>query len=339
MRKWTTAAVLAGALAWAPAAFAASSPAVSPGAVTAIGQTGVTLHATVTPNGAATTYQFNYGSSNTLGKFSPAAPASAGAGTTAVSESTKLTGLSPDTTYYYAVQATNSYGSTSSPVETFKTTGNPAPTITIEPATGVGRYVVTMVDTISPNNQATSYHFEYGLTDTYGFQTYSKTLPAGTTPVFVTQQMAGIAPGTVFHYRLVASHGSTSTTYGPDQTFETYPWPRPRVASGLTVSLRHASKAPFFFTVGGKYSRPTLMPPTVGCSGTVKISYRSGSRELTSQQVTVAPDCSYSASIRIGSLPSSILRANHTARITVRVRFGGAPYQAPATALKTVTVG
>lgn len=339
MRKWTIGAVLAGVLACAPAALAASSPTVSAGAATSIGETGATLHGAVNPNGAATTYQFAWGTTNALGHFAPATPASAGSGGAAVSESTKLTGLSPDATYYYALVATNANGTASSPVETLKTTGNPAPTITPEPATGLGRYVVTMVDTISPNNQATNYHFEYGLTAAYGFQTYTKTLPAGSAPVSVSQQMAGIAPGTVFHYRLVAWHGSTSTTYGPDQTFETYPWPRPRVSSGLTVSPRRASKGPFVFTVQGKYSRPTLMPVALGCSGTVKVSYLYGRRELASQQTAVAADCSYSATTRIGSLPTDILMGHHPARITVRVRFGGALYQAPATALRYVRVG
>ena len=39
--------------------------------------------------------------------------------------------------------------------------------------------------------------------------------------------LPGIEPGTVFHYRLIASHGPTATTTGADVTFATLPWPRP----------------------------------------------------------------------------------------------------------------
>lgn len=339
MRKWTLGTVLAVALVCAPAASAASSPTVKPQAATSITQTGATLHATVDPNGLATTYRFAWGPTSALGNYSPAVAASAGAGTAAVSESTKLTGLAPSTTYYYALVATNSSGTSTTPVETLKTTGNPAPTITIGPATNLGRYVATMVGTISPNNQATTYYFEYGLTAGYGFQSMPKTLPAGTSPVLVSQLIVGIAPGTVFHYRLVATHGSVSASYGPDQTFETYPWPRPRTTAIFHVTPRHPAYAPVSLALNGTVSRPTLMPSTVTCSGKVTVGLYAGRRELSSQKISVDSSCRYSASPRIGNLPSSILKPHHTARITVRISFGGTLYQAPATSSKVVTVG
>jgi hypothetical protein len=338
MRKWTAAAVLACALVCAPLALAASSPTVAPGATTGIGQTAATLKGTVNPNGAATTYQFSWGVTNALGNLTPAAATSVGAGTTAVSETARLTGLSPATTYYFALVATNSYGTTSTPVETFKTTGNPAPVATSGPAVGLGRYQGTMVGAITPNNQTTSYYFQYGLTDAYGFQTSAKSVAAGTVPVGVGQLLAGLAPGTVFHYRLVAYHGSTSVSYGADETFLTYPWPRPHTTTTLSVSPSHDSKAPFVFALSGTISRPTVMPATRGCSGTVRVGYYAGTRRLASSDVTVTSLCRFSATTKIGSLPRSILKPHGTARITVRVAFGGALYQAPSTARTVVKV-
>ena len=180
-------------------------------------------------------------------------------------------GSGPGTTYYYALVATNSSGTSSTPVETLKTTGNPAPTITTEPATGIGRYVPRWSTRSTPNNQATTYYFEYGLTDGYGFQTMPKTLPTGTTPVFVTQVIPGIAPGTVFHYRLVATHGSVSASYGPDQTFETYPWPRPRTTAIFHVTPRHPAHAPVSLVSRARSAARALMPSTVTCSGKVTL--------------------------------------------------------------------
>jgi hypothetical protein len=339
MRKLTIGAVLAFALVCVPLALAASSPTVKPSAVTSIGDTSATLHGTVNPNGAATTYQFSWGTTNALGSLTPAAPATVGSGTAAVAESAKLTGLSPDTTYYYELLANNGDGSGSTPLETFKTTGNPAPTVTPEPAIGLGRYEATMEGYINPNNQATNYYFQYGLTTAYGFQTAGKPLPAGLAPVAVSQLIPGLAPGMVFHYRLVANHGSTSVTYGADETFETYPWPRPHVTTTLDVTPRHAARAPFVFDVKGTISRPTLMPAARVCSGGVKVSYYAGSRLLASTTVVVGSTCGYGATTKIGNLPRSILKPHHTARITVRVAFRGALYQAPSTAQKVVTVG
>jgi hypothetical protein len=339
MRKWTFAAVVVCALVCAPLALAASSPTVTPSSVTAIGQTGATLRGTVNPNGSATTYQFSWGTTNALGNLSPAAATSVGAGTAAVAETAKLTGLSPATTYYYALVATNSFGTTSTPVETFKTTGNPAPVATSEPVIGVGRYTGTLVGSVSPNNQATTYYFQYGPTDAYGLQTAAKVVPIGTVPVAVSQIIPGLAPGTVFHYRLVAYHGSTSISYGADETFLTYPWPRPQTKTTLSVKPSHDSKAPFVFAVSGTVSRPTLMPADRGCSGTVTVRYYAGSRRLASTDVQVASTCRYSATTKIGSLPRSILKPHRTAHITVRVAFRGALYQAPSRAHEVVTVG
>jgi hypothetical protein len=339
MRKLTIGAVLAFALVCVPLALAASSPTVTASAVTSIGTTSATLHGSVNPNGAATTYQFSWGTTNALGTLTPATATVVGSGTAAVAETAKLTGLSPDTTYYYELVANNADGNGSTPVETFKTTGNPAPAVTPEGALGLGRYEATMEGYINPNNQATNYYFEYGLTTDYGFQTEGKPLPAGVVPVAVSQLIPGLAPGVVFHYRLVANHGSTSVTYGADETFETYPWPRPHTTSTLTVTPSHAAKAPFVFDLKGTISRPTLMPAARICSGTAKVSYYAGSRLLTSSTVTVGATCGYGATTKIGSLPRSILKPHHTARITVRVAFHGALYQAPSTVQKVVTVG
>ena len=68
-------------------------------------------------NGLATTYQFEYGPTAALGSKSPATPASAGSGTVALAESARLVGLSPDTTYYFELVASNSAGSSNTPAE------------------------------------------------------------------------------------------------------------------------------------------------------------------------------------------------------------------------------
>lgn len=332
MRKLIPAAVVAATLVAAPSAYAAASPTVKPRAVTAIGQTAATLHGTVNPNGLATSYQFEYGPTSALGKGAPLTAGSAGAGTLPVAEATRITGLSPDTTYYYELVATNNDGTSTTPVETFKTTGNPAPNSTTDFAASVGRNFATLVGTIAPNNQATSYYFQYGLTASYGLQTAPSTIPAGNAPTTVTALLAGLAPGTVFHYRLVASHGITSTTYGNDVTFQTLPWPRRHTALSFAVASHMAGRTRVSVTTRGRIGLPAATLPSVGCSGAVSIRYYLGARRLGMSRAFVGPRCGYSAAARI---PDDYGRL----RLTVRVSYGGDIDQAPVNRSRVVTVG
>jgi hypothetical protein len=331
MRKWTLGLVAVGALVWAPLALAATSPTVAPSATTSISETAATLHGTVDPNGLATTYQFDWGPTDALGKVSPATAASAGAGTAAVAEATKLAALSPDTTYYFTLVATNSDGTSTTPVETFKTTGNPPPVPTTGAAASVGRYQAMLTGAINPNNQATTYFFEYGLTASYGLQTYAETLPAGTTTVPVSLTLPGLAPGFTFHYRLVASHGSTSVSYGADSTFETEPFPRPVTRFNFDVSPRKTARVPSRFTVSGNIGIPSGTPAALACLGTVQVRFLDGSRQVASDSVTVLPNCTYSAVVNV---KRSRFRGG---RLGVTFQYGGDNYVAPST-LKRITI-
>src|SRR6478609_8190228 len=103
-------------------AFASGASAAVPvlGAVTAneVGSESALLEGAVNPNGLPTTYGFEY---TTLAAFSedgflgasasPVFPA--GSGVVANEVSVSITGLVPDTTYYYRLSATNSSGTVS----------------------------------------------------------------------------------------------------------------------------------------------------------------------------------------------------------------------------------
>jgi hypothetical protein len=299
MRSLTLAMVAVGALAFAPAALAASSPTVAPSSTTSISDTDATLRGTVNPNGLATTYQFDWGTTNALGKVSPAAPASAGGGTSAVSESAKLTGLSPDTTYYYTLVATNADGTSTTPVETFKTTGYPAPIATTGAATSVERYQADLTGAIDTNGETTTYFYEYGLTSSYGLQTYPETVPAASTTVPVSLTLPGLAPGVTFHYRLVASHGSTSVTYGADSSFETEPFPLPVTRFDYDVSPRRTATVPARFTISGMVGIPLGTSATLACFGEVQVRFLDGARQVASTTVAVRPDCTYGTTVNV----------------------------------------
>ena len=96
----------------------------------------------------------------------------------------------------------------------------PGPKATTGSATAVTQSGAKLNGTVDPNGKATSYHFSYGPTANYGMQTPNSTTGTGTQPVPVTRTLTGLAAGTTYHYRLVASNANGTDT-GLDQTFTT----------------------------------------------------------------------------------------------------------------------
>ena len=80
-------------------------PSVTTGSASAVAATAATLAGTVNPNGSATTYRFEYGTTTSYGSQSPVVDAGSGSGDEPAS--TDLTGLAPGTTYHFRVVATN----------------------------------------------------------------------------------------------------------------------------------------------------------------------------------------------------------------------------------------
>ena len=74
---------------------------------------------------------------------------------------------------------------------------------------------------VNPEGLATTYSFEYGTSTGYGKTTTSGGAGSDSTVHAVAKSIQGLAPGTTYHYRVVASN-SGETLPGPDRTFTTY---------------------------------------------------------------------------------------------------------------------
>ncbi len=97
-------------------------PVASTGQASAVTATSATLGGTVNPEGLDTSYDFIYGTSPTsLG--SQTTTLDAGSGSGQVTASAPVSGLSAGQTYYYALVATNSSGSTTGSSTQLFTTG------------------------------------------------------------------------------------------------------------------------------------------------------------------------------------------------------------------------
>jgi hypothetical protein len=112
--------------------------------------------------------------------------------------------------------------------------------------------------------------------------------------VAVSVPLSGLAPGTVFHYRLVARR-SGSVAYGGDQQFMTYPVRRPVPRVRARTVPGRATHKPFTFVTIGRISHPAWMPPTYACSGNVRVRWWLGRRKVKTTIVSLRPDCTFAA--------------------------------------------
>ncbi|HET9103712.1 MAG TPA: fibronectin type III domain-containing protein [Solirubrobacteraceae bacterium] len=94
-----------------------------------------------------------------------------------------------------------------------------APTATTGTATSIGASGATLNGTVDPNKQSTTYSFQYGPTTAYG-KTTPVTTVAGNAGKSVSAAITGLAPMTVYHFRVTATNAS-GQAMGQDVRFTT----------------------------------------------------------------------------------------------------------------------
>jgi hypothetical protein len=98
-----------------------------------------------------------------------------------------------------------------------------APEVVTGTATEVGATSAVLNGSVNPAGLATTYHFEWGLTSSYGSRLpLGANSPAGATRVTKIYRygLTGLSPNTTYHYRIVAEN-SLGVTEGADRTFTT----------------------------------------------------------------------------------------------------------------------
>jgi phosphodiesterase/alkaline phosphatase D-like protein len=111
-----------------------------------------------------------------------------------------------------------------------------APAATTGDASGITDTQASLAGTVNPQGQLTSYAFQYGTTTAYGQQTALTSAGSGRADTPVRADLAGLTPGTTYHYRVIATNAD-GTTVGADRTFRTTgtappPPPAPSVTTG-----------------------------------------------------------------------------------------------------------
>lgn len=238
------------------------APAATTGAASSVGLTGATLNGSVNPQGKASTYRFDYGTTTSYGKET--AEESAGAGSANEAVAIPVGSLAPGTTYHYKLMAKNEAGTTEGGDRTFTTLSPPGPPSAVTgSASALGETEATLNGTVNPNGEATGFFFEWGTSGAYGHST--EELPAGEdhTGHAEAATLTGLAAGTVYHFRVVAKNAS-GTIPGADQTFATTSPPVPETTTTTTSAPPPVTSGPTVTTSTTPVVTPAPSPPIVG---------------------------------------------------------------------------
>jgi hypothetical protein len=179
--------------------------------------TRASLGGRIQPAGMETTYWFEYGPTNAYGTITE--EASAGSGDVFEGVSVHLEDLEPGTLYHFRLVAKNAHGTTFGEDSEFETHGG-KPTADTSPAADIGYTSAALRGSVYGKEVATTYSFDYGTTTSYGQQTPERKARGGEHAEMNEEDVSGLTPGTVYHYRIVATNGY-GTSYGADRTFST----------------------------------------------------------------------------------------------------------------------
>jgi hypothetical protein len=255
------------------------APAVVTGSATSVNASSATLNGSVDPNGRATTWWFEYGTSTGYG--SKTSSKSAGSGSSAVSVSAPISGLSAGKTYHFRLVAMSDAGTTHGADATFLTSS--APSVTTEDASSIAPTSARLNGTVTPNGLATSWYFQYGTSTSYGSKTSTHSAGSGGTTQKVSIAVSGLKRTTVYHFRIVATN-SSGTTVGSDRTFSTSLAPAVQTGAAQGVGVGgatltgsvdprgRATKWWFEYGTTSKYGSKTATKNAGSGSGTQNVS-------------------------------------------------------------------
>jgi len=195
------------------------APIVTTNTATNITQNSTTLGCFVNPNGGtSTTRWIEYGTTQSLGSQTPVV----NHGSTALDITEYVSGLSPNTNYYFRCNAQNSAGVTNGNIVSFFTGGgNQIPSVTTYPADSTSSNFAVLNGFVNPNGTSnTTRWFEYG-TDSWSFTNSTTRLGQGSNASTFNETVTGLLSNTTYYYRAVAQNSASGPVYGNTQSFYT----------------------------------------------------------------------------------------------------------------------
>jgi hypothetical protein len=204
---------------------------------TEVDTSGATLNGSFDPDGEAAEYWFEYGlAAPDYGLKTAVGNQPASTGVTPVA--LPVDELPSGQTFHFRIVAQNAKGTTYGQDLTFRTAA--APEISGLQATKLLGTSAMLNARIDPVGSNTSYHFDYGTSDSYGHTVPAEDESIGTEAQTVSQPISGLDPGSTYHFRVTATNAE-GTTVSPDATFDYQP---PNCPNALVRQETHASFLP-----------------------------------------------------------------------------------------------
>jgi len=153
-----------------------------------------------------------------------------------------LSGLTPNTIYYYRAYAMNNSGDYAYGVEQpFQTLAEP-PVVSTAAADNLTYHSARLNGSLTGLGTASpaTLSFEYGLTDSYGSTTAGVPSSAGSVPAAFTASLDPLSSGTTYHFRAKAVT-TDGTGYGDDRTLTTYTSPSVSASAAGDVTNQSAT--------------------------------------------------------------------------------------------------
>ena len=237
---------------------------------TSINQNNATLNASINPNNSNTNTWFEYGTTQNFGSI--IGSQTIGSGNTSINISTYLSNLLSNTTYYYRVVASNSYGTSYGNISSFTTSfitsqfqSGSVPIVITNSAILIYQNSATLNALINPNNSNTNTWFEYGTTQNFGYSSASQSVGSGNFSVNTTGYISGLLSNTTYYYRAVASN-QYGTVYGNTLSFTT---------SFITINQSFQGLMPITTTNSANvfYTNSILLNGAVNANGAIATAW------------------------------------------------------------------
>jgi uncharacterized repeat protein (TIGR01451 family) len=228
------------------AVHASQSPSVTTHSATNIAVNSATLNGYVNPHNNATEAWFEWGTTSSLGEQTSKASYSA----SSAQYNRSLTGLSPNTTYYYRAVAQNAYGKTLGDLRNFTTStslppSGQTPSVTTHSATNITHNSATLNGFIAPHDVSAQAWFVYGTSHSNLSMTTSK-VSIGSSSTQFSRNITGLSPNTTYYFMAIGEN-----SYGQNP---------------------HDVRS---FTTGSQILPPTVDIKANGSNGPITINYNS----------------------------------------------------------------
>ncbi len=235
-----------------------TTPAMAPTVTTyyadKLTKTTATLYGYGTPGGDATTAWFRYSTASpgtcndSFGTRAPTTGGTAlGSGSGSVNFSQNITGLAPNTLYYFCAFATNSMGTAVGQVQTFTTPSSPTAVTTA--ATYLTTNSAQINGTGNPQRASAQGWFRYSTTapmacnDTFGSRapvTGSSSLGSDIYDQPFSQSLSGLSSSTTYYYCAIVQ-SSEGTAYGALLSFTTSGAPTATTVAASSITATSAT--------------------------------------------------------------------------------------------------